>query len=432
MTNFSQFLIAAPSSGSGKTTITLGLLKALKNRGTKVQPFKCGPDYIDTKLHTLVSGMEAINLDLFLSSSNYVETLFAKYAEDADICVTEGVMGLFDGYDKMQGSAAQIAELLDIPIVLVISAKSVAYSVAPLLYGFKNFSDKINVVGAIFNFVGSESHYSFLKDACNDVGIEPLGYLPKNTDIEIPSRYLGLTMDEQERIEHFADSAASLIEEYIDVDKLLELTKSDKPKFEPISNVEKQGLSIAVAKDEAFNFVYHENIESLRLLGNVTFFSPLHEDVLPKADLIYLPGGYPELYAKELSENKKMISQIKEYANGGGKILAECGGMMYLSSSIVDEEGIEHQMVNIFQQTATMENMKLKLGYRQFEYNNITVKGHEFHYSDIESEDESVAQLYSAKGMKVSTKLLRYKNVIAGYTHLYWAENGNVLELFKD
>lgn len=432
MTKFSRFLIAAPSSGSGKTTVTLGLLRALKNRNSKVQPFKCGPDYIDTKLHTLVSGTEAINLDLFLSSANHVEQLFAKYATSADVCVTEGVMGLFDGYDKMKGSAAEIAGLLDIPVIMVVNAKSVAYSVAPLLYGFKNFSDKINVVGVIFNFVGSESHYSFLKDACDDVGIEALGYLPKNTDVEIPSRYLGLSMDEQERIENFADHAATLIEKHIDVDRLLELTQTTKPTLKPQPQSLSKNLAIAVAKDEAFNFMYHENIEALRALGNVTFFSPIHDKSLPHADFIYLPGGYPEMYARALSENKEMLLQLKEYADQGGQLLAECGGMMYLCSSIVDEHGQEFPMVNIFEQRATMENMKLKLGYRQFEYNNCLMKGHEFHYSHIENEQASVAQLYTAKGMQVPTKLLCYKNVIAGYTHLYWAENKNILDLFQN
>lgn len=432
MTKFSRFLIAAPSSGSGKTTVTLGLLRALKNRNSKVQPFKCGPDYIDTKLHTLVSGTEAINLDLFLSSANHIEQLFAKYATSADVCVTEGVMGLFDGFDKMKGSAAEIAGLLDIPVIMVVNAKSVAYSVAPLLYGFKNFLDTINVVGVIFNFVGSESHYSFLKDACDDVGIEALGYLPKNTDVEIPSRYLGLSMDEQERIENFADHAATLIEKHIDVDRLLELTQTTKPTLKPQPQSNSKNLAIAVAKDEAFNFMYHENIEALRAMGDVTFFSPIHDKILPHADFIYLPGGYPEMYAKVLSENQEIRLQLKKYADQGGQLLAECGGMMYLCSSIVDEHGQEFPMVNIFEQRATMENMKLKLGYRQFEYNNCPMKGHEFHYSHIENEQTSVAQLYTAKGMQVPTKLLRYKNVIAGYTHLYWAENKNILDLFQN
>jgi cobyrinic acid a,c-diamide synthase len=182
-----HFLIAAPSSNSGKTTLTLGLLRALKNRGMSVQPFKCGPDYIDPIHHTQAAGNSSVNLDTFMASHEHVTALYATCGQPADVCVTEGVMGLFDGADKMQGSSAAIAELLDIPVILVINAKSMAYSAAPLLYGFKNFYPGIRVVGAVFNFVNTESHYRFLQEACEDVGIEALGYLPKKEDIAIAS-----------------------------------------------------------------------------------------------------------------------------------------------------------------------------------------------------------------------------------------------------
>lgn len=428
----SRFLIAAPSSGSGKTTITLGLLRALKNRGLAVQPFKCGPDYIDTKFHDQASGAHSINLDLFLSSDKHVNFLFDKYSKEADACLVEGVMGLFDGYNKMQGSSAQIAETLNLPVVLVINAKAMAYSVAPLLYGFKNFYPQINLVGAIFNFVGSESHYRFLEEACKDVGIEPLGYFPKNMEIEIPSRHLGLTLDEKYRFDEFADKVSSIAEQYIDIDRLIEITKGERSitdnKEETLFD---ENFKISVAKDEAFNFMYHENIEALKALGNVTFFSPLKDRELPVSDFVYLPGGYPELYAKELSENKNMTASIKQYGKAGGKILAECGGMMYLSSCLKNKEGEVFPMVGLLDQTATMENMKLKLGYRQFEHMDKNFKGHEFHYSDIQSDLKSIATIYNAKDMEVATKLLRYKNVIASYTHLYWAEHNNILDLFK-
>lgn len=432
MSTLSNLLIAAPSSGTGKTTLTLGLLRALKNRGMNVQPFKCGPDYIDTKFHTMASGNNSINLDLFLSSKQHVENLYNEYSQKSDVSIIEGVMGLFDGYDKMKGSSAEIAEILRVPVILVVNAKSVAYSVAPLIYGFKNYYKNINLVGVIFNFVGSESHYSFLKDACKDVGVESLGYLPRNTEIEIPSRHLGLTLDEKYGFDDFADKVASMIEQHIDIDKLLEITKM---KVNPIKHsspiVRSNNLTIAVAQDKAFNFVYHKNIESLKELGTVSFFSPLNDKVLPDADFVYLPGGYPELYAQELSENKEMINSIKQYIEMGGNTLAECGGMMYLSSSIINDNGTEYPMVNVFKQIASMEQMKLKLGYRQFCYNGTEFKGHEFHYSNIRDEVDSVASIYNAKNIKVNTKLLRYKNVIASYTHIYWAENKNILDLFK-
>lgn len=432
MKEIPSFLIAAPSSGSGKTTVTLGLLRALKNRGLNIQPFKCGPDYIDTKYHDMASGNKSVNLDLFLSSENHVRYLYSKYASESDACITEGVMGLFDGYDKMKGSSAEISGALNIPVIMVVNAKSMAYSVAPLLYGFKNFSEKVNVIGVIFNFVSSESHYSFLKDACKDIGIESFGYLPKNASIEIPSRHLGLSLDEKYQFDEFADKAASLIEKHIDLDKLLSLTKVkiDTPKVPQTSETVSGNLRIAIASDEAFNFMYHENIEYLKGIGNVTFFSPLRDEILPESDFIYFSGGYPELYLEQLSENKQLHQSIRNYAENGGKILAECGGMMYLSSFITDTEGKEYPMVGIFNQKAYMENMKLKLGYRRFNYNGIDIKGHEFHYSHIESPLNSMTQQYNAQNIPVDTKLLRYKNVIAGYTHIYWAETENLLDLF--
>lgn len=432
MPTISNFLIAAPSSGTGKTTLTLGLLRALKNRGLNIQPFKCGPDYIDTKFHTMASGNDSVNLDLFLSSNEHVEALYNKYIQKSDVGIIEGVMGLFDGYDKMRGSSAEVAKTLNIPVILVVNAKSVAYSVAPLIYGFKNYYKGINLAGVIFNFVGSESHYSFLKDACQDIGVESLGYLPKNSEIEIPSRHLGLTLDEKYRFNDFADKVASIVEQHIDIDKLLDITQSEVNFLKDNTSAAYQHeIKIAVAQDEAFNFVYHENIETLKELGAVSFFSPLRDNKLPDADFVYLPGGYPELYVKQLSENTGMINSIKQYAESGGKILAECGGMMYLSSSIVSNNGTSYRMVNIFKQTASMQQMRLKLGYRQFCYNGTEFKGHEFHYSDISNEHDSIASINNAKGTKVTTKLLQYKNVIAGYTHIYWAENKNILNLFK-
>lgn len=432
MPTISNFLIAAPSSGTGKTTLTLGLLRALKNRGMNVQPFKCGPDYIDTKFHTMASGNNSINLDLFLSSKLHVENLYNKHIQKTDVAIIEGVMGLFDGYDKMKGSSAEIAETLNVPVILVVNAKSMAYSIAPLIYGFKNYYKNINLIGVIFNFVGSESHYNFLKDACSDIGVKSLGYFPKNSEIEIPSRHLGLSLDEKYRFEDFANKIASIVEQNINIDKLLEISKA-KVNFTKDTSTATvtNNIRIAVAQDEAFNFVYLENIESLRELGTVSFFSPLQDKELPETDFVYLPGGYPELYAKQLSDNTEMINSIKQYAEAGGKILAECGGMMYLSSYIIDSDGKEYPMVDILKQVASMEEMRLKLGYRQFNYNNIEFKGHEFHYSDIKNEAASIATIYNAKKVKVNTKLLRYKNVIAGYTHIYWAEKKNILDLFN-
>ncbi len=346
----------------------------------------------------------------------------------------EGVMGLFDGYDKMKGSSAEIAKVLGLPVVLVVNAKSTAYSIAPLLYGFKNFDKDVNIIGVLFNFVASESHYDFLKQACNDAGIKSFGYLPKCTDIEIPSRHLGLSIEKEYMFDGFIDKAASMIEEHIDLDELLLSARTPVNTPAPQTPRLKTACpdsKIAVASDEAFNFIYHENIDYLKRMGSVTFFSPLKDTRLPEADLLYFPGGYPELFLEELSSNKALHNNIREYVENGGKILAECGGMMYLSSSITDKDGREYPMTGIFSHKASMQDMKLTLGYRRFEYNGLSLRGHEFHYSHTENSGSSIAQQYNARNVPVDTGLWRYKNVIAGYTHIYWAEMDNLLDLFK-
>ena len=426
----SHLLIGAASSGSGKTTFTLGLLRALKNRSFKVQPFKCGPDYIDTRHHRMAAGNPSVNLDLFMMSEAHVRDLYVGYTEKADVAVTEGVMGLFDGYDGMKGSCAEIACMLKIPVVLIVNAKSTAYSVAPLLYGFKQFNKQVQIVGAVFNFVASENHYSFLKQACEDAGVEALGYLPKCADVEIPSRHLGLSLDEDFCFEEFADRVAELVEKHVNINRLLELTKPVATAVVPISagrHIYKREPSfpIAVACDPAFNFVYEANIRYLHHLGEVTYFSPLADTSLPDAGFVYLPGGYPELYLAALSANRQMLQSIRRYVESGGKLLAECGGMMYLCDEIRDKNGDVYPMAGVLHQSATMENMKLRLGYRTLLYNETRLKGHEFHYSRLVEQQNplpSCAVAYTAKGVETDTPLYHYKNVWAGYTHLYWAD----------
>lgn len=424
-----QFLIAATSSGSGKTTVSLGLLRAFARRGLRVQPFKCGPDYIDTKHHTLAAGTESVNLDLFLASSSHVQSVFDTHTSDADIALIEGVMGLFDGAKKMEGSSAQIAELLDLPVILIVNGKATAYSVAPLLYGFKNFHKGIRIAGVIFNFVNTKSHYSFLEEAALDVGVTPLGYLPKNEKLAISSRHLGLDISSQTDFESIVNSAADHIEEHIDMDLLSEICSVEKPKSE-IQNISSKEQSnsqiIAVARDEAFNFAYVENLKALEQMGQIVYFSPLEDEQLPQADMVYLAGGYPELYVKQLSDNTSMLSSIRDYAESGGKILAECGGMMYLCKSMIAQDDVEYPLVGVFDQVASMQNMKLHLGYRKLKYKGEEFRGHEFHYSSIiENSDyvDSEAEFYSARDRKQSTALYRKNNVVATYVHFYWAEN---------
>lgn len=420
-------MIGAATSGSGKTTFTLGLLRLLRNRGLKVQPFKCGPDYIDTKHHAMAAGEESVNLDTYMASEAHVKELFARYGKAADVCVTEGVMGLFDGYDGMKGSSAEIARLIGISVVLVLNAKSMAYSVAPVLFGFKHFCPEIRVVGVVFNFVASKAHYAYLQQACKDAGVEALGYIPRDESIVIPSRHLGLSIDESFCFDAFADRVAELITQTVDVDRLLELCMADIPVYEGMKQDVTGKKKIAVAYDEAFNFTYRENIDVLRREGEVLFFSPLRDEVLPDVDFLYLPGGYPELYLSELSANEKMRFAIRAYCEAGGCVLAECGGMMYLCDTITGSDGREYPMVGVLKQRATMEQMKLKLGYREVHLGERVMRGHEFHYSRILPNDEplsSIGKVYNAKGSEVDTLIFNYKNVLASYIHFYWGEVG--------
>ena len=428
-----QLLVAGTNSGCGKTTFTLGLLRSLARRGYDLASFKCGPDYIDPKFHALASGKPSINLDLFMMSEEHVRATYARYASKATACVVEGVMGLYDGSQKMQGSSAEVAMTLGLPVVLLVNAASSAYSTGAVIHGFKTFKPNINVVGVVFNRVASENHYQFLKDAALDAGVESLGYIPKTASLDVPSRHLGLSLEELQKLDYFPDKVADLIDAHVDVARLLELCTIQKPLYrEEETKVTAQPLRIAVASDEAFNFVYPENIRALERVGKVQFFSPLRDSALPVADLIYFPGGYPEFYLEQLSRNTDLRSAIKAYAEAGGKVLAECGGMMYLCAAIIDEEGKEHEMCGILKNQATMEGMKLTLGYRHVKTAHLTLRGHEFHYSKLvnEPQEEIIAEQTAATGRKVGTYMMRYKNVIAGYTHLYWAER-NILELWS-
>ncbi len=416
-----SFLIAAPWSNSGKTTITLGLLRLLKKKGFSVQPFKCGPDYIDTIHHGSAAGIPSVNLDSIMMSDAHLEEVFSKYSAEVDISIVEGVMGLFDGAVKDKGSSAEIAKKLNIPVILVVNAKSMAYTVAPILQGLKNFDKEVHIAGVIFNFVRTESHYAFLKEACDKVGLKSFGYIPPNDEISIPSRHLGLHIDSS--FEEVIEKSAEHINNNISVENLL----AEVNRFQPKTRNNKipkvsRNIKIAVAKDEAFTFTYLENLDYLKELGEVVFFSPIHDAEVPKSDFVYLAGGYPELYLEPLSNNVTMLRSIKLAAENGVKILAECGGMMYLGKSIINKNGKEFSMVHIFDFSTTMEQKKLSLGYRKVVFNNEEIWGHEFHYSKVlnDKDERSVASIFTAREKEVGTKLYQYKNVLASYIHFYW------------
>ena len=461
MDSIPQFLIAAPTSGSGKTTVSRGLMALFVKKGLKVQPFKCGPDYIDTKYHEVVCGRPSINLDTFMASQEHVSSLYARYSADADVAVVEGMMGMYDGYDRDRGSSAEVARLLGIPVVLVVDAKSAAYSMAPLLSGFINFRPDIRIAGVIFNRVGSPHHYRMLQEVCEDLNVTCLGYLPKQKELEQESRHLGLDFSRSKETEGL-DMLAGLLEEHVDWELLLSTTGRPLPtaavEEKPVLS-EPGKLHISVARnEESFSFLYAEHLDILRRMGTVTFFNPEQDRAVPQeTDLLYLPGGYPENRLEELAGARLARESIRSYIEAGGRTLAECGGMIYLSQSVLsdgDTDGgsagscvgnIGNEMVGVLPFSITNERRrrKLTLGYRQFDYNGWRLKGHEFHYTQFAvpetdgkeggacSLPPSIAQVYNAKGGKVTTPVFRYKNLIASYMHLYWGEV-DVMALFGE
>ncbi|NLR60636.1 cobyrinate a,c-diamide synthase [Chitinophaga polysaccharea] len=417
-----QFLIAAPHSGAGKTTVTFGLLSALRRRGLRVQPFKCGPDYLDPQLHTLAAGQTSINLDRYMMTDAHVQEVYARYLQAADVGIVEGVMGLFDGARKMEGSGAALAAFLNIPVILIVDAKAMAYSAAALLYGYKHFYADINIAGVIFNFVNSAAHYHLLQEAAADVGIPALGYLPETAAIYIPSRHLGLYVADETDYERAINQAANELEKHIDLSALLAHCAQPAPAVTTIP-LATGNFRIAVARDAAFSFLYRENLRILSQLGPVTYFSPLQDKQLPSADLLYFPGGYPELYLPALSANTTLLDQLRTYT---GKILAECGGMMYLGTSITSEDGTSYPMAGVIPGSTSMQPPQLSLGYRQVYFGDVQLKGHEFHYSQYTGVPLLTApdiRVLTARNEILQVPVFRNENILASYLHFYFGDN---------
>ncbi len=440
-----SIIIAGTNSGVGKTTITIGLIALLKKKGLKVQSFKVGPDFIDTGYHTMIAGRPSRNLDGWMMSEDYVKESFYKNSGDADFAVIEGVMGLFDGVDEkgLEGSTGQIAKILNIPVILIVDAKAMAGSAGAVVYGFENYNKNVNIAGVIFNNVGSENHYRILKEAVEHrCKAEVLGYLPREKDIEMPSRHLGLvTAEDNPPSEKLIDKLAGIMEISINIDKTLDISSinSNLSIFNIyIKNEEKEKkkkVTLAIAYDKAFSFYYQGNLDILTEYGaELKFFSPLNDKNLPSdIDGIYIGGGYPEIYAKELEANASLRGQIKKLADEGMFIYAECGGLMYLTEGIIDLEGNRHEMVGIFPASAKMLQKRKTLGYVSVEViddsilaqKGAVIKGHEFHYSEIEMPD-AIKRAYKVTKASTGDEWLEgycYKNVLASYVHLHFGSN---------
>ncbi|MFJ7733948.1 cobyrinate a,c-diamide synthase [Lysinibacillus sp. NPDC097231] len=438
-----RFVLAGTGSGVGKTTFTIGLMKALQEKGKTVQGFKCGPDYIDPTYHTAVTGRVSRNIDSWMFSHEAVRDIVARASMDADVSIIEGVMGFYDGKSPLSdaGSAADISVVTESPVILIVNCASMARSVAAVVKGFQLLSDKPNIVGVIANQVGSVGHYEIAKAAIEqECGIPVIGYMKREEGIDIPSRHLGLVPAiERGELDTFFDKLGSLMAETLDLDQLLDLTKAPvlQESGQLFAEEPYQNICIAVAKDAAFNFYYEENLALLRAKGaKLQFFSPLANEPVPaEADGLYIGGGFPEEFADILSENSDAKKSIREAIAKGLPTLAECGGFMYLTEAITNSNGHRYEMVGVIPGEVAMQTKLAALGYREIfgTQNNFLIasdeaaKGHEFHYSTYSGTHHSPA--YETKG-RFGNKQEGYQaeNLVAGYTHFHFVSNPRLVD----
>ncbi len=416
----SRFMIGGTNSGSGKTTLTLGILRALKRRGLDVVPFKCGPDYIDPLFHRQAAGAVSWNLDTFFGS----EKEFFRHAGGGDAAVVEGVMGLFDGIhpDKLDGSSAELAAKLDLPVILTVNAQGISGSIAPLVKGFAQWHPEVKIAGVLGNNVGSVRHAEILKKALESAGLPPLvGCLPRNERWKLPERHLGLSVGKLE--ESWLNDLACEIEKNVELDRLLEITRGAVPAV-PEEKTPPPEWRMGVARDEAFCFYYEANLAALRRKGaEIVEFSPLYDRELPDdLDGLYLGGGYPELYLKELNANQSMMQSIRDFA-ANHWIYGECGGYLFLLESLETFEGETVPCLGLLPGRAKMNRKLASLGYREVEGIRGRGRGHEFHYSSLTGPAEGPYLWHGRDlhGREFDCGGVR-GNVSGSYIHLYFAD----------
>lgn len=461
-----RIMIAAPKSGSGKTTITCALLLALKEAGQQAVSYKCGPDYIDPMFHEQVIGIPAKNLDTFFTDEEQTKELFLKNRTKNDFVVMEGVMGLFDGLGgvRKEGSSYHLAEVTNTPIILVVDAKGMGRSIIPLLAGFLAYDKAKLIQGVILNHM-SKSYYEIVKTLIEtELGISVFGFFPECKEHQVKSRHLGLVMpgelfDIQMQLKETAEQLKKTVDveaivqiaeklAKIDVDSREQKLRRTVRRKEKADGVWSDGSAerveaapiIAVAKDEAFCFYYEDNLLMLQEYGaKIKYFSPLHEKELPSGcSGLLLGGGYPELYAKELNANRKMREAIKQAIESGMPVVAECGGFMYLHSEIIDKEGTGDAMVGAIPATCHDTGTLVRFGYIEIEDmksyflpKGERIKGHEFHYFDSSDNGSDCRATKPVTGKSYSC-IMAGENYWMGFPHLYYPSNPIFAESFVE
>jgi cobyrinic acid a,c-diamide synthase len=441
------FVVAGPSSGAGKTTVTLGLMAALKRRGLIVQPFKCGPDFIDPGHHERVCERPSRTLDGWMLGPAANQAIFIRHAASADVSVAEGVMGLFDGASQSSGvgSTAEMATLLGIPILFVVDASKMAASAAALVHGFATFDPAVRLAGVIFNKVGSASHYRLLKDALERAGeTVALGYLPRDEQLRIPERYLGLvTADECVLSEQAVAHLADLIEQHVDLDGVLNVAGGVAGRPETVESPPAGLVRIGIARDRAFCFYYEDNFDALRAAGaDLVAFSPLDDRELPDAlDALYFGGGYPELWAEGLTANVKMQEAVQRFIESGRAVYAECGGLMYLAQSIQGRDGRTWPMIGALPFNVVMTERLQRFGYVEVTLTHdcvlgaagTTARGHSFHCSRIADVPSDIPLSYRLRYTLARAEEgegFSVGSVLASYIHLHFQSNPGLAREF--
>ncbi len=469
-------VIGGANSGCGKTSIALALMAWFGRQGKKVVPFKVGPDFIDPGHHTRITGIQSTNLDGWMLNREVNEELFARHAARGDIALVEGVMGLFDGYDGKSeaGSSAQMAKWLGLPVLLVVNAQSMARSAAALVQGYENFDPDLQFAGVIFNKLGSPGHLDYLQEALEGAVRMPcLGGILRSRDLAIPERHLGLYTAEDFALNpDLNQGLAEIIERSLDTDRLLELIAAESlaPDLETAPPGTGDGVSkdrlraahqeclphggsrdrasrkkvrIAVARDKAFCFYYQDNLELLEQAGaEIVLFSPLQDGRLPQGiQGIYLGGGYPELYADRLAANTALLGAINAKSRQGMPIYAECGGFMYLCRELQTLEGETYGLCSCFPFSCSMLPRLKALGYREVQLETETllgppgetIRGHEFHYSQLTSPSDLVGRVYrkhSRKGREQEREGFVVNKTLGSYIHLHFGSNPQAAESF--
>ena len=426
-------IISAPASGVGKTTLTLALARACRDRGLQVQCFKSGPDYIDPAFHAAATGRASVNLDSWAMSRTTIDALIAR-GEDADLVLAEGSMGLFDGVAAPgvsgTGATADIADMTGWPVLLVVDPSGQAQTAAAVAAGLRDFRAGVRLAGVVLNRVASPRHETLVRQALAAAGIAVFGALPRNAAIELPKRHLGLVQaEEQKDIDRLIGEAARFIVQHVDIDAVLKAADSWSPQAVPkIANLTPPGQRIALARDAAFSFIYPHTLEGWRAAGaEISTFSPLaDEGPDANADVCWLPGGYPELHAGRLASNTRFQRALAAFAETR-PVHGECGGYMVLGSALTDADGARHPMTGLLGLETSFAQRRMHLGYRLAKLTapipgypaGARLRGHEFHYSTIIAQpDAPLAEVRDATGAVIAETGSRRGHVSGTFFHL--------------